>query len=242
MQGNLAFDKTFKNSIGMEFVIVPSGSFMMGEDKNFEDASNYETPRHSVMISKEFYMGKYEVTQEHWVTVMGNNPSRFKGKTNPVEWVSWDNVQEFIKKLNAKEGGDKYRLPTEAEWEYAARAGSTGKYCFGDEEWELGEYAWYGENWGSGKTYPVGQKKPNAWGLYDMHGNVWEWCQDWYGDEYYSSSPGTDPKGPASGSARVYRGGGWNAVAVHCRSACRGGYSPGNRFCDLGFRLVTTAP
>ena len=162
-------------------------------------------------ITKPFYLGKYLVTQEQWEAVMGNNPSHFKGPKNPVEQVSWDDCQQFLEQAQ-REGrprGGKFQLPTEAQWEYACRAGSTTRYCFGDDESELGEYAWYDANSGS-KTHPVGEKKPNAWGLYDMHGNVWEWCQDWYDGGYYANSPTDDPTGPATGSDRVFRGGGWD--------------------------------
>jgi formylglycine-generating enzyme required for sulfatase activity len=148
-----------------------------------------------------------------------------------VEKVSWNDVQEFIKKLNAKEGGDKYRLPTEAEWEYAVRA----KYHFGDNESQLSDYAWYNSNSGN-ETKPVGQKKPNAFGLYDMHGNVWEWCQDWYGS--YASGNQTDPQGPTSGSIRVIRGGSWINTATDTRAANRGNSNPGLRINYIGFRLL----
>jgi formylglycine-generating enzyme required for sulfatase activity len=152
-----------------------------------------------------------------------------------VEEVSWSDVQEFIQKLNQKEGVNKYRLPTEAEWEYAARAGTAGKYSFGDDAGALGRYAWYKDNSG-GTTHPVGRKEPNGWGLYDMQGNVCEWVRDWYGD--YSSSPVTDPRGPSSGSARVDRGGSWGSNAWICRSASRGSSTPGARYDILGFRLA----
>lgn len=235
----LAQEKTHTNSIGMEFVLIPAGSFNMGVDKNFEGASDDETPRHSVTISQPFYLGKYEVTQEQWVAVMGGNPSGFKGRSNPVEQVSWNDVQTFIRRLNEKEKKGTYRLPTEAEWEYAARAGSTSTYFFGDDPAQLGQYAWYGESSASGgSTHPVGQKQPNAWGLYDMHGNVWEWCQDWYGKDYYRNSSSSDPKGPSSGESRVDRGGGWFNSAWYCRSAIRNDYSPGIRSNGIGFRLA----
>lgn len=229
------------NSIGVEFVLIPADSFQMGADPNFENASSDETPRHRVTISKPFYLGKTEVTQEQWVAVMGSNPSEFKGRSNPVEQVSWDNVQAFIRKLNAKEGKAVYRLPTEAEWEYACRAGSTGKYSFGDDAEALGRYAWFDGNSGE-KTHPVGQLKPNAWGLYDMHGNVWEWVQDWYGEKYYGSSPSTDPSGPSGGSYRVYRGGSWYRDADRARAAYRNNDAPDHRRDYLGFRLARSAP
>ena len=150
---------------------------------------------------------------------MGNNPSDFKGPKNPVEQVLWDDCQQFLGKLNAKSaaGAGKFQLPTEAQWEYACRAGSKTRYCFGDDEKQLGEYAWYGKN-SDGKTHPVGEKKPNAWGLYDMHGNVWEWCQDWWKDGYYKESPVDDPTGPLKGSYRVLRGGSWSLPARYRRS------------------------
>jgi formylglycine-generating enzyme required for sulfatase activity len=195
----------FTNSIGMKFVLIPAGEFTMGSPEN-EQGRDSNEPQHKVKITKPFYMQTTEVTQAQWKAVMGNNPSYFKGNDLPVETVSWDDAQEFIKKLSAKEGV-KYRLPTEAEWEYACRAGSTTKFYFGEDESKLDEYAWYHNN-SDGKTHPVGQKKPNAWGLYDMHGNVWEWCQDWYGADYYKNSPAEDPQGPASAESRVLRGGG----------------------------------
>jgi len=167
---------------------------------------------------------------------MGDNPSHFKGPKNPVETICWNDCQKFVEKLNAKVRGGKFSLPTEAQWEYACRAGSTTRYCFGDEESGLGEYAWYGENAG-GKTHPVGEKKPNAWGLYDMHGNVWEWCQDWCNSGYYANSPTDDPMGPSGGAYRVVRGGTWDGPARNCRSAGRGSFVPGYRHDYLGFRV-----
>ena len=148
------------------------------------------------------------VTQDQWEAVTGHNPSFFKGPKNPVEQVSWDDCQKFLGKLNAKSaaGAGKFQLPTEAQWEYACRAGSKTKYCFGDDDRSSADMRGTAENSG-GKTHPVGEKKPNAWGLYDMHGNVWEWCQDWYEDGYYKESPVDDPTGPATGLCRVFRGG-----------------------------------
>jgi formylglycine-generating enzyme required for sulfatase activity len=198
--------KTLRNSIGMEFVLIPAGTFQMGSDDS--EAYNNERPAHTVRITQPFYLGKYEVTQGQWQAVMGSNPSRFTGDPNrPVEQVSWEDVQEFIRRLNAREGGATYHLPTEAEWEYAARAGTTSRWSFGDTARQLGRYGWYEENAG-GQTHPVGQLQPNPWGLYDMHGNVWEWVQDWYAEDYYRRGTAVDPAGPSSGSSRVHRGGG----------------------------------
>jgi formylglycine-generating enzyme required for sulfatase activity/tRNA A-37 threonylcarbamoyl transferase component Bud32 len=211
------------------FVLIPAGEFLMGEDKHDD-----EKPVHKVKISRSFEMGKYEVTQTQWEAVMGNNPSNFKGENLPVEQVSWGDAQEFIKKLNARNDGYVYRLPTEAEWEYACRAGSTGDYAG-----ELEKMAWYKNNSDS-MTHPVGEMKPNDWGLYDMHGNVWEWCSDWYDSEYYGRSPGVDPKGPDSGSLRVKRGGSWFYDAAYCRSAYRSRSAPIGRFSSYGLRLVRT--
>ncbi len=172
--------------------------------------------------AQDYYLGKYPVTQQQWEAVMGNNPSHFKGGSLPVEMVSWDDAQIFIQNLNQLSGKKLYRLPTEEEWEYACRAGSTSEYYFGNYASQLGEYAWYDGNSGQ-TTHPVGQKKPNGWGLYDMAGNVWEWTDSWY---------------DSSRSRRVIRGGSWDFTAVHCRSAFRGYYHPGSRIGIIGFRLV----
>ena len=213
----------------MAFKLLLGGEFTMGDGNE----------ANQVTLTKAFHLGVYEVTQEQYEQVMGTNPSHFKGPQNPVEKVSWDDAVEFCRKLSElpaeKSAGYVYRLPTEAEWEYACRAGTTSEYSFGDSESELCDYAWYAMN-SVATTHPVGDKKPNAWGLYDMHGNVWEWCQDWYGD--YPSGSTTDPTGAASGSARVFRGGSWNAVSDDCRSADRDGNSPGHRFYLLGFRVL----
>jgi formylglycine-generating enzyme required for sulfatase activity len=247
--------KTYTNSIGMEFTLIPAGEFMMGSEE-YKD----EKPGNRVKISKPFYLGTYPLTQKEWESVMGNNPSRFKGDNLPVEQVSWDDVQVFIEKLNQKEGGNKYRLPSEAEWEYAARAGTTMRFSFGDDGSKLGDYAWYCENSGSrppkkgdyfgydkddwfgnkwnGKTHEVGTKEYNPWGLYDMHGNVWEWVQDkWHGD--YSGAPADGRSWESGdGSCRVIRGGSWGCGAMRCQSANRNGYAPGSRYYSLGFRLL----
>lgn len=237
MAAGAAPDAQFTNSIGVEFVLIPSGSFTMGSDPNFEEGQQDERPLHKVSISRPFYLGKYEVTQAQWVAVMGNNPSRFKGRNHPVERVSWHDVQDFIRRLNAQEGHERYRLPTEAEWEYAARAGTNTSYCLGDDKQALSRHAWYYDN-ARDTTRPVGQKQPNAWGLYDVHGNVREWVQDWYGETYYANSPEIDPKGPPSGKYRVDRGGSWGFNAVFCRSAFRGNVIPDSQLGYLGFRLA----
>ena len=227
----------YSNATGIDFIKIKAGCFNMGRDPNFEDGSDDELPRHKVCIKKSFYMGKTEVTQSQWVSVMGNNPSEFKGRSNPVEKVSWDDVQRFISRLNSKEGANRYRLPTEAEWEYAARAGSSSTYHFGDDKGALSQYAWFDGNSGD-RTHPVAQKRPNQWGLYDMHGNVWEWVSDWYGKNYYRNSPTNDPQGASSGRSRVYRGGSWINSANYLRSALRISISPVGRSNYLGFRLV----
>ncbi len=231
-----ADQKTFTNSIGMEFVLISAGEFDMGSPSTEKDRFSNEGPVHRVKLANAFYMGKYEVTQKQWREVMGNNPSYFKGDNLPVERVSWNDAQEFIQKLNEKEGTDKYRLPSEAEWEYAARAGTTTRYSFGDDESKLGDYAWYDANSG-GKTHEVGQKKPNPWGLYDMHGNVWEWVQDKWHDNY-NGAPTDGSAWEGDGSVRVARGGSWTYEAWRCRSAYRTYGGPGIHGDNLGFRLL----
>ena len=223
-----------ENSIGIRLKLLPAGTFTMGQAGGDKD----ETP-HEVTLTKPFYMGVYEVTNAQWKRVMGSEPSNWKDDDRPVEQVSWDDANEFCRRLSAlpeeKRAGRVYRLPTEAEWEYACRAGTTTKWSFGDDESGLGDYAWFKGNSGS-QTHAVGKKKPNAWGLFDMHGNVWEWCSDWYGD--YAKAAVTDPQGPSGGSIRVFRGGSWCNSAGHCRSAFRNGNDPSFRLGDLGFRLA----
>jgi len=225
------------NSIGMEFVLIPSGSFRMGGDKKLEQAEDHEIPRHIVKFSRAFFIGKYEVTQAQWSEMMDNNPSEFKEGMRPVERVSWNDAQIFLQKLNTKEEANNYRLPTEAEWEYAARAGSEDSYTFGSDVSILNQYAWYRNNSG-GETHPVGQLKSSAWGLYDMHGNVHEWCQDWFDRKYYSQSPSNSPLGPSSGLAKTLRGGDWGSEDWYCRCASRSLSSPDRRSNRLGLRLI----
>ena len=231
------YAQNITNSIGMEFVLIPKGSFMMGSDSKV--GYDNERPSHAVNISRPFYLQKTEVTQGEWKEVIDENLSCFHvyGDDYPVEWVSWDDAQKFIEKLNQLEGTDLYRLPTEAEWEYACRAGATTEFSFGDDAVKLKEYAWYEEN-SNRHSHPVGQNKPNVWGLFDMHGNVWEWCQDWYAVDYYKNSQEINPQGPETGSDRVLRGGGWSSHARGCRSANRQGYPQGTTLCNIGFRLA----
>jgi len=223
-----------QNSIGIELKLIPPGRFSMGQ----ADGEADEAP-HQVTLTKAFYLGVTEVTNAQWSTVMGRVPSEWQDADRPVEQVSWHDAVEFCRKLSAlpaeREAGRVYRLPTEAEWEYACRAGSTTQWSFGDDESRLGEYAWYDKNSGH-ETHPVGKKKANVWGLFDMHGNVCEWCSDW-GEEYPKGAV-TDPQGPSGASVRVYRGGNWRIMAGLCRSACRGWDDPSFRPDYLGFRLA----
>ena len=223
-----------KNGISIEMVKVEAGSFNMGATPEMQAPYEVEKPVHRVTLTNNYYIGKYEVTQALWQAVMGSNPSYFKGDDLPVEKVSWDDCQDFISKLNAMTG-KRFRLPSEAEWEYAARGGKKSRgYQYSGSN-TLGDVAWYYGNSGP-KTHAVGTKQPNELGIYDMTGNVWEWCQDWFGS--YSSSPQTNPTGAASGSIRVCRGGSWNYSAGLCRTSYRGNNSPDDRFSYLGLRLV----
>lgn len=229
---------SMKNSIGMEFMLIPAGELQI----DLGNHSNGKTV-HKLIVSKPFYLGKFLVTQKEWKAVMGNEPSCFVGDDRPVECVSWYDVQEFIKSLNKKEDTDKYRLPSGAEWEYACRAGTSTKYSFGDDDSELDKYAWYYGN-SEHKTHPVGQKKPNSWGLFDMHGNVWEWCQDRYHKSYHKSSvdASTDSSvlEAANSLGQILRGGGWVNHAGKCRSAYRSSFNPDYGYYSLGFRLLRT--
>lgn len=209
-------------------VLIKAGSFIMGDEET--------EPAHLVTITNPFQIMTTPVTQQQWMMVMRNNPSHHKHDVNcPVENVSWYDVQEFIERCNINWPSHGFRLPTEAEWEYACRAGSTTPYCFGDDESVLEQYAWYGRN-ASGKTHPVGQLTPNKWGLYDMHGNVWEWCADWYSED--QSEAVTDSTRFVVGKYKVIRGGSWFSFARYCRSANRYGFSPDRRYLLAGFRLA----
>jgi len=215
-----------KNTYGIELVWIPPGTFMMGA----ENEGAEEMPVHKVTISRGFYIGKYEITQAEWEAVMRNNPSEFKGERRPVAGINWNDAQAFIARLNAIDDGYNYRLPTEAEWEYACRAGSTG------DAGSLEAMAWYSKNSGS-QSHNVGTKQPNAWGLYDMHGNVLEWCEDRY-RENYNGAPINGSAWETGGAAdyRVVRGGSWNSDSQYVTSAYRyGTYGQGSA---IGFRLV----
>ena len=226
------------NSIGMKLNLIPPGEFVMGSPESEPGRWDSEI-QHLVRITKPFYLSVHGVTQAQYEQVMGSNPSRSEGPTKPVEQVNWNEAVAFCGKLSVQEGVE-YRLPTEAEWEYSCRAGTTTAYSFGNDVSGLGEYAWYKDN-SSDITHPVGSLKPNAWGLFDMHGNVWEWCQDRYG-KYETEQVLVDPKGPASGSTRVLRGGAFVAHPENVRAADRGSHLPGDRYLLIGFRLARTYP
>jgi formylglycine-generating enzyme required for sulfatase activity len=241
--------KTITNSIGMEMVLIKHGKFILRSQKtelgnggkHIED----ESLQHEVRISRDFYMGQTEVTQGQWKAIMGTEPWKGKehvkeGENYPASYVSWFQAGEFCKKLSKQEEkqGRKYRLPTEAEWEYACRAGSKTAYSFGESSKSLGNYAWFNGN-SNGQTHPVGEKKANAWGLYDMHGNVWEWCSDWYGA--YPNGAVSDPVGPRKGSFRVLRGGCWIVEAPFCQSALRRCNFPSGSGSYYGFRVALSS-
>jgi formylglycine-generating enzyme required for sulfatase activity len=226
-------DEREDSATGMKFVYVPGGCFTMGSSPNDPDHQEDEK-LHEVCVDS-FWMGKYELTQGQWKKVMGENPAKLKkGDDYPVESVSWDDTKTFITKLNEK-SGENYRLPTEAEWEYACRANSSSKYCGGDN---LDAVAWYSKNSGGDSTHPVGRKQANAFGLHDMSGNVWEWCFDRYNSEYYASSPKDNPQGSKSGGNRILRGGSCFCDALYCRAVYRFSYQPGYLNGNIGFRLV----
>jgi formylglycine-generating enzyme required for sulfatase activity len=230
----------------LNMVFVPAGAFQFGSPSNEVDRFSNEGPQASVTISKGFLMATYPVTQQEYEGLTGINPSFFSGHPNkPVEQVSWFNATNYCRLLTQQElaagripAGWQYRLPTEAEWEYACRAGTSTRFSYGDDPGyaSLGDYAWYSANSGNW-TQEVGQKLPNPWGLYDMHGNVWEWCQDWYG--LHPGGSQTDPRGPATGTFRVLRGGSWLDFEPYCRSACRISDNPAAvDHNGYGFRVV----
>lgn len=245
-------------SIGTKMTLIPAGSFLMGATPTDPHPVNDEAPQREVSIRVPFYLAIYELTQLEYRQVTGSNPSMFTDSESlPVERVTWFDAVRFCNQLSEREqrlpyykiegnnvtilGGNGYRLPTEAEWEYACRAPESAltatKHPFGDNDEDLGRYAWFGQN-SEWKTHPVGQKLPNRWGLYDMQGNVWEWCQDWYSINSPSSAPESNPQGPAQTSDRVSRGGGWNFGPRDCRPESRINDEPGSRFNNLGFRLA----
>jgi formylglycine-generating enzyme required for sulfatase activity len=250
--------KAITNSIGMKLVLILPGSFTMGSPINENGRQDWES-QHLVTISNWFYLGAYEVTQDEYERITGKRPSayrstqlsfgqvgeRFKGASYPVNQISWEDAITFCKKLSdlpeEKTAGREYRLPTEAEWEYACRAGSKTAYSFGDSVEAIGEYAWFSDDLEGAR--PVGQKKPNKWGLYDMHGNVFEFCQDWFGDADYPSGAAIDPQGPGDGATRISRGGCWKCNAADCRSARRvstNADKPINEY--YGFRVAVSLP
>lgn len=228
------------DSLPMHFRLIPAGTFRMGSPEEETGRDGDEGPVHEVRISRDFYLGIYEVTQAQWQAVMGENPAIFQHTADhlqhPVESVSWLDCQTFIGKLNAL-GVGRFRLPTEAEWEYACRAGTTSRFYWGDDPKEslVNDYGWVNSR-SFAMTHPVGQKEPNAWGLYDMNGNVWEWCRDWYGP--YPEEPQTDPTGPQEGKGRVFRGGSWYDFAVSQRSANRHRHGVDRGYTAIGLRLV----
>jgi formylglycine-generating enzyme required for sulfatase activity len=246
--------RAFTNAVGMKFALIPAGAFLMGTPENSPGGLSDQNPQHLVRITRPFYLSAHPVTQEQFERVMGTNPSRFAATGRyknrvvgldtgplPVENITWDEAVAFCQKLSdfadERRVGRTYRLPTEAEWEYACRAGTTTNYCYGDDATQLGAFAWYCDNSG-GITHAVAEKKPNAFGLYDMHGNVWEWCADFYDENYYPRSPLEDPPGPETGNGRVLRGGSWNFSAATCRAALRDHDVPGSRSDSNGFRVA----
>jgi formylglycine-generating enzyme required for sulfatase activity len=235
---NATGENAVLNALRANMVFVQGGTFTMGcTSEQGSDCQGDESPAHQVTVSS-FRMGKYEVTQAEWEAVMGSNPSNFQNCPDcPVEYVNWNDVQDFIRKLNNASGGN-YRLPTEAEWEFAARGGNRSSGTKYSGSYNISGAGWYYDNSGS-RTHRVGQKQANELGLYDMSGNVWEWCSDWYSSDYYSNSPGNNPRGPSSGADRVLRGGSWLHYAQYCRVSFRFGFRPGGGYDFFGFRLVS---
>jgi formylglycine-generating enzyme required for sulfatase activity len=221
--------------VTMKLAGIPAGQFVMGSPKSEKDRKDHEGPQHRVSISKPFYMGVTEVTQEQYQRVTGKNPSKFRSQQNPVEQVSWKDAEAFCTALSKKLGRT-VRLPTEAQWEYAYRAGTKARFSFGNADKNMPAHGWYSST-GGGKTHPVAQKLPNAWGLYDMHGNVWEWCADWYADSYTNAET-LDPKGPATGKLRIIRGASFCDHSFRCRAAARARHAPDRNWNTIGFRVV----
>lgn len=252
--GSAGGPKSIRTRSGVEMVLIPAGAFTMGDDRGEVD----EKP-HKVRLGS-FYMDRFPVTQREYRRLVGANPAKWKGDDNPVEQVRWSDAVKYCNERSKREGlrpcydlrtwkcsfdAGGYRLPTEAEWEYACRAGTTTRYSFGDGARELKHHAWFKDNAGH-RPRPVGKKLPNPWGLHDMHGNVWEWCSDFYAVDYYQHNPGTDPRGPDKGETRVVRGGCWRSPAEECRSSYRHHEAPG--YTDVcfgydiyGFRCVRSA-
>ncbi len=222
------------NGVSFNMIKVEGGTFTMGATSEMENPWDEEKPAHKVTITNDYYIGETQVTQALWKAVMESNTSRFEGNNLPVERVSWNDCQNFIEKLNTLTG-EHFRLPTEAEWEFAARGGNKSKHYQYSGSNNLDDVAWYFGNSGS-KTHLVATKQANELGIYDMSGNVWEWCQDWFGD--YKSSAQTNPTGPSSGSFRVFRGGRWGSEARSCRSSHRNNGIPDFGYNNLGLRLT----
>ncbi len=230
---------TLGKDVTMKLVRIPAGKFIMGSPATKTGRRNDEGPQRWVRISKPFYMGVTEVTQLQYQSVMGKNPSRDKGPRNPVEMVSWNDATAFCAALS-KKTRRAVRLPTEAQWEYACRAGTKTRFSFGDDDKGMDDYGWYNANSGD-KPHPVGQKKPNAWGLYDMHGNMWEWCSDWYDANAYAKAKNVNPENTTKTSARVLRGGSWGYDPDRCRAAFRNSFTSVSRRDGFGFRVVVVS-
>jgi formylglycine-generating enzyme required for sulfatase activity len=233
---NTTFADNFTNSLGMEFVFIEPGIFTMGKDQN---SDSDESPAHIVGITKGFYLSNSEVTQQEWMMIMEDNPSQYQNPNAPVDSVTWEQAQDFIKRLNQKEGTNIYRLPTEAQWEYAVRAATDTDYFFGNTPDALSDYAWFDDN-SSRSTHPVKEKQANPFSLYDVYGNVFEWVEDLYSKDYYSVSPQEDPKGPETSTQqlRVLRGGAFDSSPFLIRSSFRSFYGQDASMHNIGFRVA----
>lgn len=249
--GSPALVVELPGGVEMEFVRIDSGAFLRGSPVTEPGRDADESPLSEVRISRPFHLGRTEITQAQWVAVMGSRPWAGldfveEGPEYPAVNVSWDQVQGFVDRMNTLAAADLYRLPTEAEWEYACRGGTTTRWSFGDDPSLLGDHAWHtGNTWDAGRRHAqaVATRRPNRWGLHDMHGNVCEWVQDWYAADYYGRAPGTDPPGPSAGEQRVYRGGYFHhSGARRLRSANRFHAVPGARAASIGVRLLRSSP